>query len=41
MGDEYDLSDIGASSGAKTEGGYKFYFNIGSLDLFECKLEEV
>ena len=39
-GDEYDSSDIGAPPGAKTEGGYKFYFNIGSLDSFERKLEE-
>ena len=39
-GSEYDSTEIGAPPGAKTEGGYKFYFNIGSLDSFERKLEE-
>ena len=39
-GESYDSSEIGAPPGAKTQGGYKFYFNIGSLDSFERKLEE-
>jgi AFG3 family protein len=39
-GDSYDSTDIGAPPGTRSEGGYKFYFNIGSLDSFERKLEE-
>jgi len=40
-GEDYDTGEIGAPPGARTTAsGYKFYFNIGSLDTFERKLEE-
>ena len=42
-GESYDGSSeigIAAPRGEKPQGGYKFYFNIGSLDSFERKLEE-